>query len=700
MAQTNPDVDELKQMLTEAIATQQVGQVDKAMQMYEKVLKVRPDNFVANQFYGAALHQKRRFREAIPYFKKALKGNPTWGLTYSNLALTLHTLGRNSEALKYIEEGLKHEPRLADLHSRRCRILSLLGRHQDAVKAGRIALSIDPENIETYLNLAAALYESGDMQQAMQVSKNVVQKFPDSASACSNIGVLYQSTGHDEKAIEWYLKALEIDPHLVGNHNNLATIYRAADDYEKSLYHYDRALELQPDFAVGWSNRGNVLRAMGMGKESMESYEKAMELDPSSDTAHSNYLMSLHYSDNIPREEIYKKTLEWDEKFGKVKKRRRINFPNALDPDKKLRVGLVSNSFRKHPVGYMIVRALENMDPDKVEFYTFSGVPEAKNDQITKRIYEASEKVFDVVQMPNDELDKLIREQAPDLLVDLSGHSETGRLVIFCHRVAPVQVEWVGGLFDTTGLQEMDWIIGDDVEIPEGDEEWYTEKVYRMPDDYVCYDPPDYLADVGPLPAKENGYLTFGNYNNLAKVSDTMVGLWSRILKSLPDSRLILKTKGASQEAVSGYIHDMFKKHDIDVSRVVCEEGAPHKEFLASYNNIDIALDPWPYTGGLTTIEALCMGVPVITMPGETFAGRHAATHLTTVGLEDWIAQDADEYHDLAIKWANDLDGLEKLRSGLRDKVLGSPLCDGSKFAENLENAFRHMWRDYCEKNS
>lgn len=700
MAQANTSVDKLKKLLTEAVNTHQAGNIDEAMKMYKQVLKQRPDNFVANQFYGAGLNQKGRLRESIPYFRKAIKGNPDWTAPYQNLALTLMGLNRHREAIKVIEDGLKKEPRNAQLISIKSQLLSMTGRKDDAITTAQLALSLDPENKDALLTLSSALYHVGRLDEALELNHKIVEKYPDFANVYCDIGVIYHARGQETKAAEWLKKAIEIKPDHLGAHNNLAVVYRALDDYERALKHYEKAIELQPDFAEAWSNKGNVLRVMGRAEESIQAYKKAMEINPQSEAAHSNYLMALHYSEGIDRQTIYDETIAWDEKFAKALKPAKVVFENDRDPDKKLRVGMISNSFRKHPVGYMIVKAVENMDSEKVEWITYSGVPKSKYDQITSRLQKVSSKWYDIVGMQDKNLEKMIRKDKCDVLLDLSGHSETGRLAIFCRRPAPVQVEWVGGLFDTSGLTEMDWIIGDNVEIPAGDDEWYTEKVYRMPDNYICYDPPEYLPELTrELPSKRLGYVTFGNFNNMAKVSPTCVRIWSNILKSVPDSKLLLKTKGAGQKAVRDYIHGLFAEHEIPTERVICEEGAPHKEFVENYNRVDIAFDPWPYTGGLTTIEALIMGVPVITMPSEHFAGRHAAAHLTTAGLKDWIVEDEKAYHDLAVKWANDLDSLHKLRGELRDQVLNSPLCDGPKFAKNLEKAFRYMWQDYLKSS-
>jgi predicted O-linked N-acetylglucosamine transferase (SPINDLY family) len=287
-----------------------------------------------------------------------------------------------------------------------------------------------------------------------------------------------------------------------------------------------------------------------------------------------------------------------------------------------------------------------------------------------------------------------IRDDCLDILVDLSGHGDGGRLLVIARRPAPVQVKWVGGLFNTTGIDVIDYLLSDGIETPPGDERWYTERNVRLPDGYVSYDPPADAPPVGPLPALANGHVTFGCFNNFAKVNDGVIELWCALMRELDGSRLILKAKQLADPPLRARLFEAFEQRGIGGGRVELLAHSPHADLLATYNRIDIALDPYPYSGGLTTCEALWMGVPVITLLGPTFAGRHSASHLTNVGLADWIVADREAYAETAVSWAQDLPRLARLREDLRDRVRRSPLCDHPRFARNLESAFRQMLAD------
>jgi predicted O-linked N-acetylglucosamine transferase (SPINDLY family) len=264
------------------------------------------------------------------------------------------------------------------------------------------------------------------------------------------------------------------------------------------------------------------------------------------------------------------------------------------------------------------------------------------------------------------------------------------------HRVAPVQVKWVGMQSHSSGLVEMDWIVTDRWETPPGFEPLYSERLLRLPDGYVCYSPPPYAPDVVPLPALENGHITFGCFNNLAKITPLVIATWATILRRLPDARLILKTHQFSDTGTAERIHADFAAHGVAAAHVELRGASRHRSFLGQYNEIDIVLDPFPYSGGLTTCEALWMGVPTVTLPGEIFASRHSASHLSNVGLVDWVAADLDGYADLAVARAADPAALATLRAELRPWVKASPLCNAPRFGRNLGAALRHAWHEWC----
>jgi len=345
-------------------------------------------------------------------------------------------------------------------------------------------------------------------------------------------------------------------------------------------------------------------------------------------------------------------------------------------------------------VGWLTIAGFETLDPAQFEIVCL-GQP-MSDDPLQRRFRAVSAAWHVVDRHAGRAVGERIRELGIDVLIDLSGYGDQGLMMLCAERLAPVQVKWVGSQNHSTGLKEMDWFITDRWETPPGFERFYSERLLRMPDGYVCYSPPAYAPEVAPLPAECRGFVTFGCYNNLAKVTAQVIAVWAEILGRVPGSRLVLKCLQFNEHPTRERIHAAFAGHGIDAARIELRGSSPHRDLLTQYGDIDIVLDPFPYSGGLTTCEALWMGVPTVALPGETFASRHSTSHLSNVGLEDWIAGDLGAYQEIAVRRASDPADLARLRAGLRARVKASPLCDAPRFGRNLGAALRRVWTDWC----
>jgi predicted O-linked N-acetylglucosamine transferase (SPINDLY family) len=357
-----------------------------------------------------------------------------------------------------------------------------------------------------------------------------------------------------------------------------------------------------------------------------------------------------------------------------------------------LRLGFLSPDFHYHPVGYFLVGVLENLDREQCETICYSDG--RTRDDLTVRFHAAAAIWRETRRSSDEQLAEQIRTDQIDVLFDLSGHTAHNRLLVFARKPAPVQVTWLG-YEGTTGLVAIDYLLADRHVVPKGTEAHYQEKVLRMPDGYVCYDPPATAPSVNPLPACDKGYVTFGSFNNLAKINPEVVALWARILRRVPGSRLAMKYKGLGDQAVKSRYLELFAASGVSPDRLDLLPPSPFTEYLAAYQQVDIGLDPFPFSGGATTCESLWMGVPVITCPGETFASRHCLSHLAGVGLTETVARDLDEYVELAATMAGDLPRLSALRLRLRAQMEGSPLCDGRRFATDFTHLVRDVWRHW-----
>ncbi len=372
----------------------------------------------------------------------------------------------------------------------------------------------------------------------------------------------------------------------------------------------------------------------------------------------------------------------------------RRRYPSPAQPERKLRIGLLSNTLRRHPVGWLTLAGIEQLDRDEFDVVCFGRYEQS--DAVAQR-YAARALEWHPIEGMNDvDAADFVSRQLIDILIDMGGYGDAGRVQVAAFKPAPVQMKWVGMQCSTTGLREIDWMITDRWETPAGFERFYSERLLRLPDGYVCYTPPDYAPMPSILPALSAKHVTFGCFNNVTKLSDKTLLLWKRILSRVPHSRIVLRCPQFSQDAIADIFMRRWVRLGLDPARLTILGRTAHPDFIAGYRAIDIALDPVPYCGGLTTCEALYMGVPVVTLAGEFFAARHSVSHLSNVGLHDWVTDSADDYVERAVTAATNIEQLAAIRSGLRSQMLASPLCDAPRFGRNLGAGLRQAWRGAC----
>jgi predicted O-linked N-acetylglucosamine transferase (SPINDLY family) len=369
-------------------------------------------------------------------------------------------------------------------------------------------------------------------------------------------------------------------------------------------------------------------------------------------------------------------------------------YRSAEQPEKKLRIGLLSNTLRRHPVGWLTLGGIERLDRAEFDVICFGRYEQS--DVLAQRYAARALEWHAIEGMSDIDAADFVSRQSIDILIDMGGFGDAGRIQVAAFKPAPVQMKWVGSQCSTTGLREIDWMITDQWETPAGFERFYSERLLRLPDGYVCYMPPDYAPTPSILPALSAGHVTFGCFNNVTKLSDKTLLLWKQILSRVPTSRIVLRCPQFSQEVIVEMFMRRWARFGIDSARLTILGRTAHPDFIAGYRAIDIALDPVPYCGGLTTCEALYMGVPVVTYAGEFFAARHSVSHLSNVGLHDWVTVSADDYVERAVTAANNIQGLATIRDGLRSQMLASPLCDAPRFGRNLGDALRQAWRSAC----
>jgi len=509
---------------------------------------------------------------------------------------------------------------------------------------------------------------------------------------CYGLAYLLSKKGKSEDALIFAEEACQLKPkegeYLSLKGNILMSLHR----YNDALSCYEKGVSINPNSFALHNNLGNVLNSLGRLEESLGVYKKAITLPGSTSLAWSNYLTTAHYHPEISEAKLQEICMEWGRSFDFPETK---EFNVLLKKEKKIRIGMISDGFRSHPVGHMIIAALESCSSCQFDFYFYSSNNHC--DDVTERFKNIASKWKVIDHLEDSEFCSQIVSDCIDIFVDLSGHNSGNRMMAVAMRAAPLQVKWVGGLINTTGVKAIDYLISDSVETPLGVDDRYVENLIRLPDDYICYSPPAYVPLVSDLPAIKNGFVTFACFNNGKKINDVVISRWAEILHRVPSSKLYLKSIQFESKEMKDKIKLKIKELGISAGRLIIEGPSRHRELLASYENVDIALDPWPYSGGLTTCEALLMGVPVITLPGPTFAGRHSATHLVNAGMPELVVNSWEEYQERAISLASDLDSLATIRQHLRQVLLESPVCDATRFSRHFTDAMRAIWQRHCE---
>jgi len=563
-----------------------------------------------------------------------------------------------------------------------------------AVRPARRAAELLPNDPEVLSMRAAVEYNEGNIELAIKLFRQVIELSPNNPRPHHDLATIFHRRGQHELALQEVEKGLALETKNLHLMDIKGAALRALHRLDESYSVYKTLVEENPDVFTLWIDLGNLSHDLGDIEEALRCYEKAKGLNHKDATAYSNHLTSLHYHPRKTRDEIFQACLEWDKKYAP-----QVNStpprPQDLSPSRPLRIGFISDGFRKNPVGLMITSALEKMPSGHYEFYAYT----TNNvvDTITQRLQKIFTKWIPIPQTHGERLRDKIREDEIDILIDLAGHHKGSRMPALAMKPAPVIIKWVGGLINTTGVSAIDYLISDRIETPEGVDGYYTEKLIRMPDDYICYDPPEYAPPVNELPALGNGFITFGCFNNPLKINPDLIREWAELLKQLPASKLFLKSFQYNSAALCDKVAGWLAEHGIERSRLIFEGASPHPELLKAYNRVDIALDPWPYSGGLTTCEALLMGVPAVTMPGPTFAGRHSASHLVNAGLPELVTNNWEEYRARVLDLVSDLNSLATIRSHLRTVLLQSPACNADIFAGHLDNALRGIWQRYTE---
>lgn len=698
----------------------------EAISRFRKSIKINT-NFADGYYNLASLLSKFDLNEdAIENFKKAISFKSDFFDAYYNLANIYSKILNFLEAEKNYKICLDIRPNSLD-------VLNNLGinyrkedRHVEAIEIFNRILILDKNYFFAYNNLGLVYYDIGNFEKAIFFANEAIKIKYDYFEAYGNLGLFYFKIQQYSQSIFFYKKAIELSKNFYIAYTNLGNVYKELANFDDSILFHKKAIEIKKDFYDAYVNLArtyiksktkymeaisilkeviilkkdyfeayNALAAcyleMGEPDISVECFEKSLSIEPNAIHTYASYIFVSLYIKNFSQ----KRYFELTNNFFKLisKKFNYITKPiKAHQTQKKLRIGFVSGDLRNHPVGYFIEGLLPFLkESDDIEIFAYSN--SSVEDDLTERIKPFFHKWTSIYSIDDLILVNQIADHQIDILVDLSGHTDRNRLSVFLHKPAPIQVSWAG-YGASTGLDKMDYIVIDPY-IESKKNNQFSEKTYNLPNIWCHFSRPKIDLFVSTeIPALKNNYITFGSFNNLSKINLEVIKLWSKILNSIPNSKIFLKTRNLEDNRIKDIFLKKFLDNNVSSDRVVLEEGADRKTLLEKYNLIDIALDPFPYTGGTTSLEASWMCVPILTLSGDSFISRCGESINSNLDMKDWVAKDEDEYLSKAIKFSSNLTELNLVKKKLFNQKKVSKIFDSKNFAADLIGAFKKMYQD------
>ena len=701
-----------------AIALHQSGRIAEAKTAYETVLAQTPADANAWHRLGIVHLQLGKPLDALSCIEKALAIDPDRAEAHFDLATVLAMLNRRDEAIPHFEKVLALNPAHAGAHNNLGIVLKALHRHAEAVDHYQQALALKPDYAEACNNLGNALQALKRYDEAVQCYQKLLALRPDNAQTHNNLGNALQCLNRYEEAIRNYARALTLKPDFAEAHHNLGNALAALHRHAEAVPHYERALAVQPKFAKALNSLGISLFALNRHAEEMRCYERALEIEP-------DYLNpQMHYIYLCAQQGLWHPDREQDvlAKIVQYPNPSEINpfvilhfvesallqkeiaqlyagslvsagdAPVAVQPrvsgaDARIRVAYFSGDFRVHPISFLMAELFELHDRARFDITLLSYGPDDHSD-IRQRI-AASARFVDLRGLPRHTVHERIRALEPDILIDLQGYTEGSLTKLLAQRSAPLQVNW-HGYPGTLGADFIDYIIADPFVVPAGAEDFYTEKIVRLPD---CYQPNDRQRAVAPAQPRaayglpETG-VVFCSFNQVAKIRPDIFALWLEVLADVNGSVLWIKA-GAEAER---NLKRVATERGFDPQRLIVAPNAPlMADHLARYRVADIALDTYPYGSHATASDALWAGCPVVALTGETFASRVSGSLLNAIGLPELVTHNREDYKRLLLRLAQSAPYRQEVRARLQHNRDTAPLFDTPRFVRNLERAYEAM---------
>jgi len=676
----NPGFAEAYCELANVLSRQNV--LDEARSFYQQALKLKTVYPEARCNYAALLARCSDPVGAAREYRQALKSRPGMTEAVIGLAAALDIQGQQEEAERVLQTALQHFPNDRHLLCAVGNHYATSGQHEKALQQFACVQRNNPADVEACTNLANALVELGRVDDALAEYRRVLGQRPDYVPALVNLGKTCRESGKPDEAVKKLQRAIEVRPEVAEAHYNLANAYSDLFQYADAELCYQNALKHNPGLAEAALNLGTLLLLQGRVEEATDYYRRACDSRPDYPQAYSNYLMSLNYLPDCRPELIYREHCDWGDRQLEC-------VPDSSGSTRTARtegvlcVGLVSRDFRNHSVAFFIEALLRHRNSEKIRIICYSNV--CRPDERTDRLKALADIWRDITVLSDEQAASNVIQDKVDILIDLAGYTEGNRLGVFARKPAPVQVSYLG-YPNTTGLATVDYRISDALADPVGSECFCREKIVRLPDVFICYtapetSPPAEIEDTG-----DERSITFASFNNLAKVNSQLIDIWAQLLQTVEGSRLMLKGMAFADASVAKRFFAEFERRGVAEDRLELRAWTRGiSDHLQLYHHVDVALDTFPYNGTTTTCEALWMGVPVVTLAGDTHASRVGSSILHAIGCSDWVTKTPDEYVNKAKALVCARSAGNGARSTLRQQVQNSPLMDARHFTRNME---------------
>lgn len=666
----------------------ETGRLDDAIASYRAAMALSPNDADIHFNLGSALREKGQLDDAIASLRKAVIFRPNDADIHSSLGNILKERGFLDEAVASYRRSLEISPNSCQVYVNLGFVEESQGRLEEAIASYRRALKINPNFAEALNNLGGAMQAQGMLDDAIESYRRAIVIKPDYAEAHYNMGEVARHVGNWNNAIESYTTAIAIKPNFAEAYNNLGLALHVQGMLDKAVASCRKALAARQNYADAHNNLGAILMEIGELKEAIAHFEKALTINPNLNSAQKNYLHCLLYLPDLNNADLFKSYRQIIGAKYKAKTNKTPVRRVRVTSNSRLRIGYLSSDFNDHPVGHNVLPLIGNHDHEHFEIFCYS--TSVKNDTITERFRGYAEHWADVTNLTDAQVASQIRKDGIDVMVYLGGYFDKNRPAIATHRPAEVQVSMHGG--STTALADMDYWLTDLVLHPKNSTERYTERLFHLPNFYA-YPIPENSPPISRLPADDNGFVTFASFNKPCKFNDRVVDLWSNILRLVPNSRLVLKYRNYLESPfLRKKLLSWFERKQIPEERVILLSSMDNfHDHMKCYNQVDIALDTFPFAGATTTFQALWMGVPVISLMGDRFISRMGGSLSVHLNLSSLVVEEPGDYVAAAVALANDRPRLREIRLGLRKVVMSSSLCDGPTYARAVEKAYVAM---------